>query len=317
VTVTSTGSTVWRAKIHSLREDFLSDGQRDQARAYCRGAGVVGIGWGRWTLKVPDGAPLEDVLAEIRGIEGWKPGGHTVRRLAEDAECGDLVWNRDSSGAYWLGRISGPWRFDGSEEASKWDLNNVRDCEWLSQSHRDWEVPGAVVRSFTGPGSSFSRVAPGERGGWRITELIWGQTKDPTAKPPILDPEEIITDLLDPTDAEDIALLYLQSRGWLLLPSSRMNDTPLYEAAFKHIDDGRLAVVSVKSGGKNQVPVAAVVDAVEDQGAEVFVFSTHESFARDPGELGATKISRAEIAHFMSSRRKLLPPRITHWIDLI
>ena len=310
------GPTVWRAKIHSLREDFLSDGQRDDARAYCRQAGIVGIGWGRWTLKAPDGAPLEEVLAEIRGIEGWKPGGHTVRRLAQNAKYGDLVWNRDSSGAYWLGRITGPWRFDGSPEASKWDLNNVRACEWLTQSHRDWEVPGAVVRSFTGPGSSFSRVAPDERGGWRVTELIWEQTKDPAATPPAFDPEEIITDILDPTDAEDIALLYLQSRGWLLLPSSRMNDTPLYEAALKHIDDGRLAVVSVKSGGQNAVPVSDVVDAVSGQGAQVFVFSTHERFAGDPDELGAAKISRTEIAEFMSARPELLPPRIARWINL-
>jgi hypothetical protein len=310
------GPTVWRTKIHSLREDFRDDAQRDQARAFCRRAGVVGIGWGRWTLKVSDGAPLEEVLAEIKGIEGWKPGGDTVRRLAEDAKCGDFVWNRDSSGAYWLGRITGPWRFDGSADASKWDLNNLRDCEWLPRSYRDWEVPGAVVRSFTGPGSSFSRVAPDERGGWRVTQLIWEQTKDPTTRPPTFEPGEIVTDLLDPSDAEDIALLYLQAQGWLLMPSSRMNDTPLYEAAFKHIDDGRMAVVAVKSGGKNPVPVSEVVDAVADQGAQVFVFSTHESFAGNPGELGATKISRAEIVEFMASKPELLPPRITRWIDL-
>jgi hypothetical protein len=313
----STGSpTVWRAKIHSLREDLCDDALRDQARAFCRRAGVVGIGWGRWTLKVPDGAPLEDVLAEINGIEGWKAGGDTVRRLAEKARCGDLVWNRDSSGAYWLGRITGPWRFDGSPGTSKWDLNNIRDCEWLARAYRDWEVPGAVVRSFTGPGSSFSRVAPDERSGWRVTELIWEQTKDPKAKPPTFDPEEIITDLLDPRDAEDVALLYLQSQGWLLLPSSRMNDTPLYEAALKHIDDGRLAVVAVKSGGKNAVPVSEVVDAVGGRNAHVFVFSTHESFTGDPGGLGATKITRAEVAEFMARRHELLPPRITHWINL-
>ncbi len=131
-----------------------------------------------------------------------------------------------------------------------------------------------------------------------------------------MDPREIITDLLDPTDAEDIALLYLQSQGWLLLPSSRMNDTPLYEAAFKHIDDGRMAVVAVKSGGKNAVPVSDVVEAVADRGAQVFVFSTHENFAGDPGELGATKISRADVAEFMASRPELLPPRITRWISL-
>lgn len=112
--------TVWRAKLFSERDDLCDDKLRDQARAYCRSAGVVGVGWGRWTLKAPDGAPLEEVLAEIHSIEGWKPGGDTVRRLAQDAHGGDLVWTRDSLGAYWLGRITGPWRFDGSTEASKW-----------------------------------------------------------------------------------------------------------------------------------------------------------------------------------------------------
>lgn len=308
--------TVWRAKIHSEREDLRDDVLRDQARAYCRRVGVVGIGWGRWTLTVPDGASLGEVLEEIRGIDGWKPGGDTVRRLAEDAKCGDLVWNRDSGGAYWLGRITGPWRFDGSDEASKWDLNNVRRCEWLDRSFRDWEVPGAVVRSFTGRASSFSRVAPDQRGGWWVTELIWQQTKDPGLNPPCLDPGEIVTDLLDPIDVEDIALLYLQSRGWLLLPSSRMNDTPLYEAALRHIDDGRMAVVAVKSGGQNQVPVSAVVAEVANRDTEVFVFSTHERFDGDPKALGATRISRAEIVEFMASRTELLPPRIARWIGL-
>lgn len=47
-------------------------------------------------------------------------------------------------------------------------------------------------------------------------------------------------------------------------------------------DDGRLAVVSVKSGGQNAVPVSAVVDAVSGKGAQVFVFSTHERFVGDP-----------------------------------
>lgn len=309
-------TTVWRAKIHSLREDFLTDVQRDEAREYCRRTGVVGVGWGRWALKVPDGSPLDDVLAGIQKIDGWKPGGDTVRRLAKVARCGDLVWNRDSSGAYWLCRITGPWRFDGSADASEWDLNNVRDCEWLGTSFRDWEVPGAVVRSFTGRTSSFSRVSPTDRGGWRVSELIWQQTKDPHWTPPRLGAEEIVTDLLDPSDAEDIALLYLQSQGWLLLPSSRMNDTPLYEAALKHVDDGRLAVVAVKSGGHNPVPVSAVVSSVADRETKVFAFSTHERFDGDPEELGATRISRDEIVRFMAERSELLPPRIARWIAL-
>jgi hypothetical protein len=91
---------------------------------------------------------------------------------------------------------------------------------------------------------------------------------------------------------------------------------PLYEAALKHVDDGRLAVVAVKSGGKNPVPVSAVIKEVTDRAAEVFVFSTHERFDGDPATLGATAITRADIAEFMSTRPELLPPRIAHWVDL-
>jgi hypothetical protein len=84
-------TTVWRAKIHTQREDLLDDTLRDAARAYCRRAGVVGVGWGRPSLTAPHGASLEDVLAEIYSKEDWKPGGDTVRRLAKEAVDGDLA----------------------------------------------------------------------------------------------------------------------------------------------------------------------------------------------------------------------------------
>ena len=49
-------------------------------------------------------------------------------------------------------------------------------------------------------------------------------------------------------------LVYLQAEGWLLMPSTRQKSTPTYEAAFRSLEDGRLAVVSVKSGGTT-VPI--------------------------------------------------------------
>ncbi|MGH2740931.1 MAG: hypothetical protein ACREX8_01220 [Gammaproteobacteria bacterium] len=118
-------ATVWRAKIHSERDDLLDDTRRDGAREYCRLAGAVGVGWGRPYITASGGAALVDVLGEIYSKDGWKAGGDTVRRLAEDAAEGDLVWTRDSTGAYWLGQINGPWRFDASEEATRWDLNSA------------------------------------------------------------------------------------------------------------------------------------------------------------------------------------------------
>jgi hypothetical protein len=308
--------TVWRAKIYSEREDLLDDSLRDAARDYCRRAGVVGVGWGRPEITAPGGAPLQQVLAEIYAKgKDWKSGGDTVRRLAEDASQDDFVWTRDSAGGYWLGRISGPWRFDASTEATRWDLNNVRDCTWLDGSFRDYEIPGAVVRSFTGRTSSSSRVAPSSLGGWKMTELIWQQAIDPRAPRPELDPEQIISDLIDPIDVEDLALMFLQAQGWLLLPSSRMGDTPLYEAALRHKDDGRLAVLAVKSGSSNPVPVQLVAESVRKDKAEVFVFSTHGLYDVAPEDVAATEITTQQLTAFMAARPELLAPRISRWVE--
>jgi hypothetical protein len=142
--------------------------------------------------------------------------------------------------------------------------------------------------------------------------MTYEAATEPTTERPALDPEEVVTDLLDPTDAEDVALLFLQAKGWLLMPSTRMGDTPLYEAALRHRDDGRLAVLAVKSGENNLVPVEEVVSAVPN--AEIFVCSTHDAYSAPPEEHGATAIRREHLVHFMADRPELLPPRISRWL---
>ena len=66
----------------------------------------------------------------------------------------------------------------------------------------------------------------------------------------------------------------------------------LYEAALRHEEDGRLAVLAVKSGGSNPVPVGSVVESVQKEDAEVFVFSTHNIYERR--SRGATAMTAHE-----------------------
>lgn len=304
--------TVWRVKINSQRPDLKGDPANwDAARAYCRQAKVVGVGWGRPDV-LRDGAPLEEVLAAVAEIPRWNPTApRAIGRLANEVQDGDLVWTRDRSGGYFLGLVDGGWRYDGSDEAERWDLNNVRPCAWLDKSLRDYEVPGAVVRNFTGPGETLRRV-PGEAAA-KVTKMIYDRESDPGHHPSPIDPEEIISELLDPIDVEDIVLLFLQADGWLLLPSSRMHDTPLYEAALRH-RDGHLAVVAVKSGANNVVPVREMVD-VAGKDARVFVYSTHDAYDTPPEELGAAALTRRQLVDFMRAHPELLPPRIAGWIS--
>jgi hypothetical protein len=304
--------TVWRVKINSQREELKGDwASWDAAKAYCRRAAIVGVGWGRPDV-LRGGAALEKVLDAVTEIPGWNPAGpRAIRRLANEMQVGDLIWTRDRSGGYYLGQIDGEWRYDASTEADRWDLNNVRPCTWIEKPFRDYEVPGAVVRNFTGPGETLRRV-PSEAAS-KMTRMIRVREQDAAALQEKLSPQEVISELLDPIDVEDIVLLYLQFQGWLLLPSSRMTDTPLYEAAFRN-RDGRLAVVSVKSGNNNVVPVSRLIEIAGD-GSEVFVYSTHDAYDCSPEGNGAIALTQQDLVEFVGQHPELLPPRIARWLE--
>ncbi len=300
--------TVWRIKVNRPGED----GEYwDLAKEYCRRAGVVGLGWGRPEL-LPDGASLEQVIETISAEPDEGPTGQRmIRRLAEKVRDHDLIWTKERAGNYWLGQIEGPWRYDSSDEARRWDIYNVRPCAWLPEPMRDFEVPGAVVRNFAGPGETLRRIK-GPSAAVKMTELIFARESDPQVPWPPIDPEDVITDLMDPIDVEDIVLLLLQADGWLLLPSTRMHDTPVYEAALRHRDGGELAVVAVKSGASNPVPVAELAAAA--RGARAFAYSTHDAYSASPAEHGVTCLTRQELVDFMRNRPELLPPRIARWL---
>jgi hypothetical protein len=299
--------TVWRIKINSGRAGV----DWDQAKAYCRQQRIVGVGWGGHEV-LRDGATLDEVLDAIRAKTdpGWNPTGPTiVRRLAEDVQDGDLIWTRDRQGFYWLGHIEGPWRYDSGELAWRWDVNNIRPCTWLSQPLRDFEIPGAVVRNFAGVGQTLRRIR--NEPAVRVTEMLWERASNPTSQWPPMAPEDVLTGLLDPIDVEDVVLLLLQAEDWLLLPSSRMHDTPVYEAALRH-RDGRLAVVSVKSGPSSPVPIPELAEAAGD--AQAYAYSTHDRYTDDPAKHGVIALHRHQLVDFMAAHPALLPPRVTQWL---
>jgi hypothetical protein len=96
------------------------------------------------------------------------------------------------------------------------------------------------------------------------------------------------------------------------MPSTRMNDTPIFEAAFRHRDDGRVAVVSVKTG-REQVPVRALAEAAK--GGTAFAYSTEGAYSEpDPARHGISVLSTEDLLSFMSDHPKLLPPRVGRWL---
>jgi hypothetical protein len=168
-----------------------------------------------------------------------------------------------------------------------------------------------VVTSFTGFGQTLRRLGD-HPAAVRVTEMLWAQESDPALTVPPMAPEQAMADLFEPADVEDLVLLYLQQQGWLLIPSSRKHDTPMYEAALRHPGTGKLAVVSVKSGRTNPVPIPALAKAAGN--AQAYAYSTHQKYTATPGKHGVIAIEHDQLITFMKEHPELLSPRVARWL---
>jgi hypothetical protein len=70
---------------------------------------------------------------------------------------GALVWTRSVDG-YILGRLTGPWSYDGSAAARAVDLVHVRPCRWLPDPTPESLVPAATLQTFARGGRNFQRT---------------------------------------------------------------------------------------------------------------------------------------------------------------
>lgn len=90
---------------------------------------------------------------------GETDGDHRLQRRVDrfaDVEDGSFVWTRDTEGLYWLGRIDGPYFYDGN--GATVDLVHVRPCRWLARPLRESAVPAAVVATFGRGGRNFQQT---------------------------------------------------------------------------------------------------------------------------------------------------------------
>jgi hypothetical protein len=102
-----------------------------------------------------------------------------VTRFA-GADEGSFVWTRDTSGWFWLGRISGPYFYDADEAAAAVDLVHVRPCEWLSVLMPEQDVPAAVVATFGRGGRNFQEIHHRSIG--EDTQRIWDACRNQPAE---------------------------------------------------------------------------------------------------------------------------------------
>lgn len=110
--------------------------------------GVVAVGG---DLPRPP-ATAADAVAAVTATHGDRVGRRLERFVA--LEDGTFVWTRDRDGAWWPGRITGPWRWQVLVPG----LPHVRTTAWSQRPVSDDEVPTAVARSFARGGRAFQSI---------------------------------------------------------------------------------------------------------------------------------------------------------------
>jgi hypothetical protein len=272
--------------------------------------GIVGIGWGY--LEDPP-TTLAQALeqAENAPWPGWgRNAANTIKRFANAADD-SLIWTLHTDGRWLLGRMHGPWRPDYSEAAIATDVHQVRHCQWAPRPLLSEEVPGAVIRAFSGIGSSFSRILSWS--GRVYSRALFAELTGEKVDLPKPSAEEIVRDHLDPFDVEDLVFTYLQVvRGFLVLPASRKTNNPAYEWSVIDRQEGGLIPVSIKTGAQ-AVDVSMLASTAEDT-ETAYAYSTNGHYTGD-GQGHVETIDTAELLAFAEESPHLLPPRVRRWME--
>jgi hypothetical protein len=309
MTDTNSAPTIWRTKLRSLKPGV----NHVEQVAHNLDDGIVGIGWGLEDL--PSRTPLDQVLAalEAKDEPGWgRRAMWTVRRFGRDAQVGDFVWTRDLAGRFRLGQLAGPYRYVNNAKAKRTDTHQVRRCGWARRPLGDLEVPGGIIRAFSGTSTSFERIH--DEGARRYTAWLWDDLHGREPEPLTFTPAEVLAQL-EPYDLEDLIYTWMQMRGgYLALPRARRTDTPAYEWTMLHRKTHRPAIVQVKSG-RQSVDLEQLASAAPDAETALFAYSAAESYTGSPDH-EVKRITTAELLKLVKRHPAVLPPRVRRWFEL-
>ncbi len=274
--------------------------------AYCMRHNVIGVGWG-----IPESGPSltwDQYLADAAEEHPGDPLA-SVRYIHDNVRPGDLVWSRDSRGEYLLARVSSPWHYHnlGSETIDA-DIFNTVGCTF--QRVKPEAVPGKIIASFR-PQKTIQPVA--NDAVVRYTIALWAQLTGEPLPEGVRVPGDLgsLFEFLDAETTEDLVLIYLQARGWLFIPSSRKSYTMAYEFVLKNREDGRSAVVQVKTGN-----TPADADRIIGIGDHAFLFQSNGVYRGSQDER-IEFLDPDDVLAFALTNRHILPPTVTIWLDRI
>ncbi|MBD3406263.1 MAG: hypothetical protein GF411_09155 [Candidatus Lokiarchaeota archaeon] len=292
--------TVWRINICPNSKEGLDP------REFCIKNNILGIGWQIEEVNKPiEWKEYLDRAKAIYGKEysrGWNTAMHAI---GNRMKINDLCWTRDKYGNYYIGRVTGNWEYRYSREYVEADIVNVRTCDWKKVGKVD-HVPGKVVNSFRG---RTLQAVSGDSIEIYSNYTYYGNLEK-IDQNKIYKFNEGLYSLLSADDLEDIVGIYLQSIGYVFIPSSCKINTSEYEYVMKNKVDGTKAIAQVK---RKSVPLNAA--DYSRHKCKVFLFAVGGQYGDDISE-NVECLDPNKIRDFILKNLKTMPDKVNDWVEI-
>lgn len=292
--------TVWRLNIKTAASHGIDP------RRFCIDRQILGVGWPvdyEGEVDWDTYYKLAEELYYNQGYNGWWPALNAIKNRMQ---LDDLCWTRDWDGVYYLGRIVSDWIYRADQAHRDADVINFRSCVWKKVGQVD-AVPGKVLNSFIPPRTL---QAVDDESVRLYSQFLYNSLQGNQYYELPVVPLDIFS-LISAEDCEDLVGIFLQEKGYLIVPSSCRADTAAYEFVLKHNTSGNTAVAQVKQGCEDLV--IAKYTALP---SKVYLFTTHGSYIGEEVD-NVQCISPDELRNFAFAKRNMMSDRIKTWIAII
>ena len=221
--------------------------------------------------------------------------------LKNNVKHNDLLWTRDENGTYYIARVIRGWQYHNSKQALNADIVNTVRCELLKINNVD-DVPGKIVACFR-PTRTIQRIK--DETSILYSQQLWNDlTKSLRYKISFDNVKLNLYSFLSAEDCEDLVFIYLQTLGWVVVPSSRQRDTMRYEFVLIHRKTHQRAIVQVKTGN---TPLN--IDDWKNYKEAVYLFQSNNIYSGSSAK-NVVCLSPKELKKFVSDNSSLIPANI-------
>ena len=270
---------------------------------YCLKNGILGVGWRTNSNK--NTKNWDEYFEEASHIHGNLQICKYINKWVSE---GDLVWTRDAAGKYYLARATSGWEYWTSKEANDLDIDVANIFRVVFKSVDIDAVPGKIVACFRAT-RSIQEVA--DKKAREYSKHLWNMLSNEQVYQIDKSGFSDIFMMLDDEETEDLVFLYLQSKGWYVLPNSRKHDTMSFEYLAVNPKTGEKALTQVKTG-----QVLIDKDYYVQYPQKIFLFQSNELYT-GVGAQNVICISRDEILELLNKSLAWLPKSFQRKVEIV